>query len=339
MKFTAAGDAIIQKRIAEDFPGYDELIPFIAQGDARFFNLETTLNHVGEAWGGQFSGGTYIRMDPEVLEDLMGFGFNMTTANNNHAMDFSYEGLELTLEALESSGLVHSGLGRNLAEASAPRYLETKNGRVALIAVNTSFNPTCMAGEQSSRFPGRPGINGLRIESHLELPQEDLAIIQRIATQTNINAEKEITRKEGYFAELATDEAELGELKFKLGDVPRFVQALNEADMRRIQRAIYEAKLQADYIMISSTPISSVGMPRKTPPISCRSLPTGASIWVPTPLWVTALTCCVPLRSTRTAPSSILWAISFSSYIKSKPLRRISSPSTVCTTMTPFMTC
>ncbi|MBQ3146709.1 MAG: CapA family protein [Oscillospiraceae bacterium] len=251
MKFTAAGDAIIQKRIAEDFPGYDELIPFIAQGDARFFNLETTLNHVGEAWGGQFSGGTYIRMDPEVLEDLMGFGFNMTTANNNHAMDFSYEGLELTLEALESSGLVHSGLGRNLAEASAPRYLETKNGRVALIAVNTSFNPTCMAGEQSSRFPGRPGINGLRIESHLELPQEDLAIIQRIATQTNINAEKEITRKEGYFAELATDEAELGELKFKLGDVPRFVQALNEADMRRIQRAIYEAKLQADYIMIS----------------------------------------------------------------------------------------
>lgn len=251
MKFTAAGDAIIQKRIAEDFPGYDELIPFIAQGDARFFNLETTLNHVGEACGGQFSGGTYIRMDPEVLEDLEAFGFNITTFNNNHALDFSYDGLELTLEALEASSLVHSGVGRNLAEAAAPRYLETKNGRVALIAVNTSFEPSSMAGEQSSRFPGRPGINGLRIGKYIELPQEDLNIIQQIAKQTNINAEKEITRKEGYYPDLASDEAELGELKFKLGSEPRFVQSLNEQDMKRIEEAIYEAQLQADYIMIS----------------------------------------------------------------------------------------
>lgn len=251
MRFTAVGDAIIQKRIAPDFPGYAELTPFIEQGDARFFNLETTLNHVGEACASQFSGGTYIRMDPEVLEDLVPFGFNMTTFNNNHALDFSYDGLELTLEALEVSGLVHSGVGRNLAEAAAPRYLETKNGRVALIAVNTSFTDAAMAGEQSSRFPGRPGINGLRIEKYVELPQEDINIIQRIAKQTNINAEKEITRKEGYFPELASDEAELGELKFKLGAEPRFVQRINQADMQRVAAAIHEAKLQADYIMIS----------------------------------------------------------------------------------------
>ncbi len=58
MRFTAAGDAIIQKRIAPDFPGYAELASFIEPGDARFFNLDTTLNHVGEACGSQFSGGT-----------------------------------------------------------------------------------------------------------------------------------------------------------------------------------------------------------------------------------------------------------------------------------------
>ena len=43
MKFTAAGDAIIQKRIFKDFDGFGELAPFISQGDARFFNLETTV--------------------------------------------------------------------------------------------------------------------------------------------------------------------------------------------------------------------------------------------------------------------------------------------------------
>ena len=40
MKFAAAGDATIQKRIYEDFEGYEEIAPFIKQGDTAFFNLE-----------------------------------------------------------------------------------------------------------------------------------------------------------------------------------------------------------------------------------------------------------------------------------------------------------
>ena len=107
MKFTAAGDAIIQRRIPRDFPGYSELTPFISQGDARFFNLETTLNREGECFASQFSGGTWIRTNPEVLEDLKGFGFNMTSFNNNHALDFSYDGFLKTLEHVEASGLVN----------------------------------------------------------------------------------------------------------------------------------------------------------------------------------------------------------------------------------------
>jgi len=60
MKFTAAGDAIIQRRIFRDFTGYEELAPFIMQGDAAFFNLETTLNYEGECCASQFSGGTLV---------------------------------------------------------------------------------------------------------------------------------------------------------------------------------------------------------------------------------------------------------------------------------------
>ena len=123
MKFTAVGDAIIGRRIQEDYAGYDELAPIINQGDVRFFNLETTLNREGECYASQASGGTYLRTDPEVLDDLKKFGFNITSFNNNHAMDFSFEGLLSTFDAVEKSGLVHSGVGRNLAEASAPKYL------------------------------------------------------------------------------------------------------------------------------------------------------------------------------------------------------------------------
>ena len=251
MKFTAVGDVIIQRRIQSDFEGFSELSPFIMQGDARFFNLETTLNYEGECCSSQFSGGTYLRANPDVLEDIKKFGFNMTSFNNNHAMDFSYAGLEKTLESLNKSGLVHSGVGRNLAEASAPKYLDTKNGRAALISVNTSFNDCMMAGAQTGRVPGRSGINGLRTDSYIELPKEDLEFIKRIAEETNINAAKNISRKEGYSPELSADKAELGSLRFEQGEKARYVTNINKEDMARVEKAICEAQLQADYIIVS----------------------------------------------------------------------------------------
>lgn len=251
MKFTAAGDAIIQRRIHEDFPGYEELAPFIKQGDARFFNLETTLNREGDCPGAAISGGTYIRTEPEVLYDLMEFGFNMTTACNNHLLDFSYEGLYDTIDALDESGLVHAGIGYNLSMAAAPKYLETSAGRVALIAVNTSFNPAMMAGEASDRVQGRAGINGMRVKRYINATKEDIAFIRDLAERTNINAEKDITRREGYYPMLRDDEATLGELEFKLADKTEYVMEINKDDLARLKKSIEEAEFQADYVMVS----------------------------------------------------------------------------------------
>ena len=251
MKFTAAGDAIIQRRIQEKFAGYEEIRPFVMQGDARFFNLETTLNYEGECPASQFSGGTYIRSVPEILDDLKKFGFNMATANNNHALDFSYEGLERTRVSLDESGLVHAGIGRNLAEASAPRYLDTPNGRVALIAVNTTFDAPMMAGKQTERVKGRAGINGLRIAQRLTVNSEELKYIRSLADRIGINVSNNISRREGYYPDLADNEAEFGTLKFTLGEETKRSLVPNESDMKRVERSIYEAKLQSDYIMIS----------------------------------------------------------------------------------------
>lgn len=251
MKFTAAGDAIIQQRIYEGFEGVKELAPFILQGDARFFNLETTLNYEGECCASQFSGGTYIRTNPEVLVDLKKFGFNMTSFNNNHAFDFSYEGFMQTLEYVQKSGLVQSGVGRNLDEASAPKYLDTPSGRVALIAVNTSFEPCMMAGVQGRRTKGRAGINGLRLEKTITVNKEELAFIRKLAHDTGINAYDEIIRKEGYLPPLPDDQAEFGDLRFKVGEETKYWISTHEQDVKRVEKAIFEAKLQADYIMVS----------------------------------------------------------------------------------------
>ena len=251
MKFVAAGDAIIQRRIPEGFPGFAELSGFINSADAKFFNFETTVSYEGECNSSQLSGGTYLRTNPEVLDDLKRFGFNMTSFNNNHAMDFSYEGLMKTFDVIAERGFVQAGVGRNLAEASAPKYLETSSGRVALIAVNTSFSPYMMAGTQTERVRGRPGINGMRINEYVTLTKDELRFIRELSERTMINAQYDIEAREGYHPVRSDDEAALGALKFKLGERSEYVQEINSADIERVKSAIYEAKFAADYIMVS----------------------------------------------------------------------------------------
>ena len=46
---TAAGDMLIQRRIPDGYEGLSELADFIGQGDASFFNLESTIND-GSGW-------------------------------------------------------------------------------------------------------------------------------------------------------------------------------------------------------------------------------------------------------------------------------------------------
>ncbi|MBE6957723.1 MAG: CapA family protein [Ruminococcaceae bacterium] len=251
MKFTAAGDALLQQRIPQNYEGFAPVRDYIARGDARFFNLETTLNYEGECYASQFSGGTYVRTNPEGFEDLLEYGFNMTSFNNNHTMDFSYEGMLKTLDVIDACGVVNAGVGRNLDEAAAPRYLDTPNGRVALISINTYFEACMMAGKQSRRFPGRPGINGLRHSETLMVEAEDFAKIQEITEKTGINFEEKIHIAQGYSKPFPEGICQMGNLRFQLGEKAGRVGKCNEEDLERVKKAIFEAQLQANYILIS----------------------------------------------------------------------------------------
>lgn len=99
MKFTAVGDMLVQRRLPGEYEGFSEVSKYIKKGDMRFFNLETTL-HKGDCYASQFSGGSWLWMYPEVLEDAQKFGFNMLSFANNHTMDYSYGGLIKTLDAV-----------------------------------------------------------------------------------------------------------------------------------------------------------------------------------------------------------------------------------------------
>lgn len=248
MKFTAAGDTAIQ-RVLTEYDGIDTVREFLAKGDVRFFNIETTVNK--DCFANFFSGGTWLRTDRRVLESMKLFDFNMTTSANNHCMDYGHEGLLQTINNIEDMGYVHAGTGRNLREASSPKYLDLPQDRVALIACCTEFAPGGLAGEQSRLLPGRPGINGLRVKTTLVVGKEDVDALKRIAAKTGVNIAQESEIKSGYAHPLPEGTYDLGSMHFEVGEKPGIKGEIDKSDMARIEKAIEEAAFFADYVIVS----------------------------------------------------------------------------------------
>ncbi len=268
--FTAVGDMLVQRRIPYESTGFEEVSRHLTKADARYLNLETTL-HNGEYYANQFCGGSYLRTDPEILQDIKAYGFNMLSFANNHSMDFDRGGLMATKKYVDEAGIVNAGAGANLDEASAPQFLDTPNGRIALIGVvstmGTPLNVSCsaMAGKQSRRYPGRPGVNGLRIDEQLLVTKEQLEIIKEISKLSKINAQKDIERAEGYFPPMPEGTAILRDLEFRLGDTTQYVTHPNSEDMARVEKAIYEAQMQSDYILVAIHSHELSGDKKETP--------------------------------------------------------------------------
>ena len=251
MTFAVAGDMLVQRRIPADYEGAAEVREHITRADASFVNLETTI-HDGEFPGGVMNGGSFLRAPKSALEDLKAFGFKSTSFANNHSADFCIEGLMATKRAVDEAGIPNAGVGCNLDQAAAPAFLDTKNGRVALIATSTGPEArSIMAGKQSRRFPGRPGVNALRVSECLQVTAEQLTVIRAIAEQSHINAQTDIERAEGYHSPLADGVAVLKDLQFVQGDKTAYITHPNAEDMERIEKSIYDAQMQADYILIS----------------------------------------------------------------------------------------
>lgn len=273
MSFVAAGDFLASRLVPMDCEGFQDITEYLSRADARFFNLETTL-HRGGIPGNQFAGGSNHRSDPKVLKLAESFGFNMTSFANNHTFDYGYEGLEATLQELEKTDMVHTGVGRNLDEAAGPVYLDTKNGRVALIAFTASFcNIAAMAGRQSRRVPGRPGLNPLRVTEYIEVTPEQFAVLQQVSEESGINADIAIARAEGYVtSSTAKTEVQMGHhpLRYVVGDKLQYHTECNKSDMARLEAAISQARTQADYVLVSIHAHQTGGTTKESVPAFLR---------------------------------------------------------------------
>ncbi|MBO4411721.1 MAG: CapA family protein [Lachnospiraceae bacterium] len=283
--FTAAGDFLVQRHMPETYPGFPEVRDFICRGDFRFFNLETVFTDE-TCYGSQFYGGAYLRADPEVLQDTLRYGFNMLTLANNHSMDFAYNGLLRTLDTVRAAGVPYAGAGRNLDEAAAPAYLETEKGSMGLIGITSSMtNVAALAGRQSRRFPGRPGVNGLRHTEELIVTPEQFEAFREAQSLSHIDAQDDIARSEGFRAPLKPGSLCFHKLNVTRGEKPAYLTHPNEIDMARMEQSIQNARKLCDYVIVSAHS-HELGGPNKEIPaqffveFAHRCIDAGASAFV-----------------------------------------------------------
>lgn len=249
INFVATGDSFITRSGADKKSFFNEISELINESDVRFTNLEVTV-HDFEASPGAFSGGTWAAASPFVLRDIKEYGFNILGCANNHALDYSQEGLLRTCANLRNSEFKFTGIGSNLSDASEPVYLECDCGTVALISVTSTFHPWWIAGSQRQDIKGRPGVNGLRRVIKHTINKNDMNALKRISEYTDINSQVNLDIKEG-FEVINANEFRFGDNYFKEGEDCGTEVFIDYRDEERIFKLIEDAKKQSDFVLLS----------------------------------------------------------------------------------------
>ncbi|MGD0591788.1 MAG: CapA family protein [Bacteroidota bacterium] len=97
--------------------------------DLMMVNLENAVTQSTDSMEKEF----VFKMKPEYLSQLCGAGISIVNCANNHTADFGVEGILETIQQLDSAGIRHTGIGRNLLEARKPVVLHVNGIRIGFL--------------------------------------------------------------------------------------------------------------------------------------------------------------------------------------------------------------
>ena len=261
----ACGDALVTRRVgASREPAFNALVTLLRSADVRFVNLEGTLHdYLGSPQAA--SGGTYVVGAPQIIDDLKGMGFNLYSAANNHMADWGEGGLLGTMQTLDRAGVAYSGIGRNLAEARCPGYLEAPSGRVALISVTSTFPPHAPAGDQRPDCQGRPGVNPLRHTTTVTVDAQTLGTLSGVYGKLGLGAARARSIQLGFQQPDPDGITTVFDTRFRVGDPWGVETAPRADDLAGNLQWIRDARRQADWVFVSVHAHESAGEDEEQP--------------------------------------------------------------------------
>jgi poly-gamma-glutamate synthesis protein (capsule biosynthesis protein) len=254
--FALTGDTIISRRLSVyREPEFLALIDLLRGADVAFTNLEV-LFHDYEPYPMSQAGGTYMRADPALARELVWAGFDMLSRANNHAADYGVHGMRLTTKHVEEAGLVQAGVGEGLAEAREARFLETANGRVALVSAASTYPDHARAGRTRGDIPARPGLSPLRFKTTYVATREQLDRLRALRQELGLTPpDPKLVSPTPLVPVGSEKEGEdsllfLGH-RFVVGDAPEVRTEPKKEDVDEIAAVVRNAARLADYTLVS----------------------------------------------------------------------------------------
>jgi poly-gamma-glutamate capsule biosynthesis protein CapA/YwtB (metallophosphatase superfamily) len=172
MSITLTGQSMIRTDIRAHSPAAVPVIQSLLKGDVIFTNFETTIFDPRK--GQKRNDGRFVSQ-PEAMEALKTFGFNLLSLANNHSFDLKTAGVQNVLEQSTRLNMAHAGVGKTIDEAVAPGYLKTPKGTVALIAMASGLVP-----DGGNATASRAGVNELHVAGDKPSDEDTRRILQSI---------------------------------------------------------------------------------------------------------------------------------------------------------------
>jgi len=156
LTITLTGQSMLRSDLRATAPKAVPVIAGLLKGDVVFTNFEGAVALPGQ----RVSEGRGFLAPPEALDAFKALGFNLLSLSNNHAFDIQATGIRNTIAEANRRQMVHAGIGNTLSEATAPAYLKTPKGTIALVS---SASGLVAAGGMATA--SSPGVNELRIKA------------------------------------------------------------------------------------------------------------------------------------------------------------------------------
>lgn len=233
------GDSIITRKLSVyEEPEFLAMIDLLRGADLAFTNVEI-LFHDWESYPMSSSGGTYMRAQPELVQEFVWAGIDIGSLANNHSGDYGPPAMLLTEKYIREAGIVAAGIGRSLAEAREAKFIETKDGRVAVISLASTYPNHSVAGKSRDDIPARPGLNPLRFRTTYEVTRDQLEGVRATMRDLKMNPPA------------SGDSLSFLRNRFELADAPGVRTEPHPEDMAEIAMIVSNARRQADHVMVT----------------------------------------------------------------------------------------
>lgn len=145
MKILITGDLVINKEYSKSKID-DSVISLLKKTDLNIVNLEAPVT---TSTSKIIKTGPHLKADKNsTLQVLKSLKVDVVTLANNHVLDYDEQGVSDTLQFCKENNIKTVGAGMNLNEASQTLYLDTKEGKIAII--NFAENEWASATDNSA---------------------------------------------------------------------------------------------------------------------------------------------------------------------------------------------